>query len=423
MNTELAERFVTTRRFSEYLCQPLEIEDYVVQAMPDASPTRWHLSHSTWFFETFVLARWQGDYQPFSVDYQYLFNSYYNSVGEQFPRAQRGLLTRPTVAEVFDYRHAIDERMIALLATNEDADMTAVAELGIQHEQQHQELILTDLKYLLSCNPVGSIYRASSKRDESSGALHSPCWKTFSGGIVSVGYDGTGFSFDNERPRHQVFLNPFELQDRLVSSGEYLEFMEDGGYDRPELWLSLGWSTKRQQEWVAPLYWSRHDGEWREFTLGGVRPVQMHCPVTHVSYFEADAYARWRGTRLPTEAEWEHAASKQPLRGSFAESQHFHPVESVENADGLRQPFGEVWQWTQSSYSPYPGYAPPAGALGEYNGKFMCNQYVLRGGSCVTPARHIRATYRNFFPPDARWQFSGIRPARDVLPDTNALRK
>lgn len=421
MNSELVERFRATRQFTAHLCQPLAVEDYVVQAMPDASPTRWHLAHSTWFFETFVLSRWQPDYRPFSEAYQFLFNSYYNSVGEQFPRAQRGLLTRPTVAEVFAYRQAIDSRLCELLASHDSADFAAIVELGIQHEQQHQELIVTDLKYLLGCNPLGPIYREATLRP-SAGRLKPSGWTAFPGGVVMVGHDGAGFSFDNERPRHQQLLGPFELQDRLVSAGEYLEFIEDGGYDRPELWLSLGWSTRREQEWTAPLYWSRRNGAWREFTLGGFRPVHLSSPVTHVSYFEADAYARWRGARLPTETEWEHAASQQPLHGSFAESQHYHPVQAAENVAGLRQLFGEVWQWTQSAYSPYPGYTPPHGALGEYNGKFMCNQYVLRGGSCVTPANHIRCTYRNFFPPDARWQFSGLRLARDNPAVTNAVR-
>ncbi|HEX3997433.1 MAG TPA: ergothioneine biosynthesis protein EgtB [Pirellulales bacterium] len=412
MSGEIASRFLATRRFTEQICRPLEIEDFVVQAMPDASPTRWHLAHSTWFFETFVLARWQAGYQPFSADFQYLFNSYYNSLGEQFPRNQRGLLTRPTVAEVFAYRRAVDERMNELLASREDAELSQVVELGIQHEQQHQELILTDLKYLLSCNPLAPVYRESGiERPDQPG--QNARWKSFPGGIVSIGYGGQKFSFDNERPRHQVLLQPFELSDRLVTCGEYLEFMNDGGYRRPEFWLSLGWSTKREQAWVGPLYWTERDGQWHAFTLSGIRPVRLHEPVVHVSYFEADAFARWRGARLPSEAEWEHAAAELPIDGSFAEREHFHPVEGGALRHGLAQLFGEVWQWTQSPYTPYPGYAPPAGALGEYNGKFMCNQYVLRGGSCVTPASHIRATYRNFFPPEARWQFSGIRLASD----------
>jgi ergothioneine biosynthesis protein EgtB len=412
MGGDLSARLVTARRFTEHLCRPLAIEDFVVQAMPDASPTRWHLAHTTWFFETFVLARWEAGYQPLSADYQFLFNSYYNSIGEQFPRSQRGLLTRPTVAEVFAYRQAVDERMTKLLTSGEDADLAQVVELGIQHEQQHQELILTDVKYLLGCNPLAPVYRQSGEK-LAPGSPEPAHWKAFAGGIVSIGHDGPDFSFDNERPRHQVLLRPFELHDRLVTAGEYLEFMQDGGYLRPELWLSLGWSMVREHAWHAPLYWVEREGQWCEFTLGGMRTVRTEVPVTHVSYFEADAYARWRGARLPTEVEWEMAAAEQPIEGSFAESDHFHPGVAGRSRNGLVQLFGEVWQWTQSPYTPYPGFAPPEGALGEYNGKFMCNQFVLRGGSCATPASHIRATYRNFFPPEARWQFSGIRLARD----------
>ena len=412
MGGDLSARLVTVRRFTEHLCRPLTIEDFVVQAMPDASPTRWHLAHTTWFFETFVLSRWEAGYQPLSADYQFLFNSYYNSVGEQFPRSQRGLLTRPTVAEVFAYRHAVDERMTKLLASREDADLAQVVELGIQHEQQHQELILTDIKYLLGCNPLAPVYRQSGATI-TPGSPEPAHWKAFAGGIVSIGHEGADFSFDNERPRHQVLLQPFKLHDRLVTAGEYLEFMQDGGYLRPELWLSLGWSTVREHAWHAPLYWVEREGQWCEFTLGGMRSVRPEVPVTHVSYFEADAYARWRGARLPTEVEWERAAAEVPIEGSFAESDHFHPGVSGDCREGLAQLYGEVWQWTQSPYTPYPGYAPPEGALGEYNGKFMCNQFVLRGGSCATPASHIRASYRNFFPPEARWQFSGIRLACD----------
>jgi ergothioneine biosynthesis protein EgtB len=407
----LSTRFIQTRRFTEHLCQPLAIEDYVVQAMPDASPTRWHLAHTTWFFETFVLARWEPGYQPISADYQLLFNSYYNSVGEPFPRSRRGLLTRPTVAEVFAYRHAIDEQMAKLLASEPDTELAQVIELGIQHEQQHQELILTDLKYLLSCNPLAPIYRSV---ERPAAVKQRPVhWKSIDARVVSIGHAGDGFAFDNERPRHEVLLRPFALQDRLVTSAEYLEFIHDGGYDRPELWLSLGWATVREQRWRAPLYWMERDGAWHEFTLNGLSVLEGDAPVTHVSYFEADAYARWAGARLPTEAEWEHAASHTPLAGSFVERKLFHPSSASNNDNGLAQLFGETWQWTQSPYTPYPGYAPPAGALGEYNGKFMCNQFVLRGGSCATPASHVRATYRNFFPPETRWQFSGIRLARD----------
>ncbi len=418
MKSDLRNRFLQTRRFTEKLCAPLATEDFVVQAMPDASPTRWHLAHTTWFFETFVLSRAKSGYRPVSSDYQFLFNSYYNTVGEQFPRSRRGLLTRPTVAEVFAYRQAVDASMSELLESPLDAELIPVVELGIQHEQQHQELILTDIKYLLSCNPLEPVYKF--QETKSSLSINVPArWNADPGGIVSIGHDGPGFAFDNESPRHQTLLRPFELQDRIITSGEYLEFIEDGGYRRPDFWLSLGWTTLREQQWESPLYWSKREGAWSEFTLAGQRPLQPHEPVTHVSFFEADAYARWRGVRLPTEAEWERAATEAPVDGSFAESEHFHPAPDKRTGNGPEQFFGETWQWTQSPYTPYPGYAPPAGALGEYNGKFMCNQYVLRGGSCATPASHIRPTYRNFFPPDARWQFSGIRLARDC-PSTSA---
>jgi ergothioneine biosynthesis protein EgtB len=409
---ELTERFIATRRYTDWLCEPLAVEDFVVQAMPDASPTRWHLAHSTWFFETFVLAAADPAYKPHSPEFAYLFNSYYNTVGEQFPRAQRGLLTRPTVAEVFAYRKAVNESMIDLLTSPVSKELSAVIELGIQHEQQHQELILTDLKYLLSCNPLAPVYRPAPSH-ESTRAPRPARWKPFLGGLASIGHDGESFHFDNERPRHQVFLQPFELQDRLVTSGEYLEFMQDRGYQRPELWLSLGWATIKQQGWTAPLYWSQKNGEWSEFTLNGVRPLRLHDPATHISYFEADAFARWRDARLPTEAEWEVAAAQSALELNSTETPHFHPASHHDRTGEVAQLFGETWQWTQSPYVPYPGYAPPAGALGEYNGKFMCSQYVLRGGSCATPVGHSRVTYRNFFPPETRWQFSGIRLARD----------
>jgi ergothioneine biosynthesis protein EgtB len=414
---ELAQRFAATRRFSERLASPLAVEDFVVQSMPDVSPTRWHLAHTTWFFETFVLARWDVDYRPASNDYQVLFNSYYNSVGEQFPRAQRGLLTRPTVAEVFAYRKAVDERM-ARLFERIDADaareMIPVVELGINHEQQHQELMLTDIKHVFSCNPLAPVYREAADGGRTAARPREGRFVRFAGGLVEIGHAGEAFAFDNERPRHGVFLQPFELCDLLVTSDQYRAFIEDGGYERPELWLSLGWATVREQGWTAPLYWSRRDGGWQEFTLGGLREVRADEPVCHVSYFEADAFARWAGARLPTEAEWEHAAEGLNVRGNFAEAERFHPAALATSEDRLAQMYGDVWQWTASPYTPYPGYVAPAGALGEYNGKFMCNQYVLRGGSCATPAGHVRATYRNFFPPEARWQFTGIRLARDV---------
>jgi ergothioneine biosynthesis protein EgtB len=416
MATNLTERYSQTRLFSEHLCEPLAIEDYVVQSMPDVSPTRWHLAHITWFFETFVLARWEADYRPFSADYQFLFNSYYNSVGEQFPRLRRGLLTRPTVAQVFEYRHAVDERMTRLFKCRGDDDsqeIVRVVELGINHEQQHQELMLTDIKHVLSCNPLWPAYRRLPDQIPATIARSSR-WSAHRGGIVEIGHQGQSFAFDIEGPRHKVFLPPFELHDRLVTNGEFLEFVNDGGYRRPDLWLSLGWSTVRDQQWAAPHYWVELDGKWHEFSLGGLRPLRADEPVCHISYFEADAFARWSGARLPTEAEWEHAAAGVDLQGSFVESESYHPRAIDGDRASLAQMYGEVWQWTASPFTPYPGYAAPSGALGEYNGKFMCNQYVLRGGSCATPASHMRATYRNFFPPDARWQFSGIRLARDA---------
>ncbi|HWB12958.1 MAG TPA: ergothioneine biosynthesis protein EgtB [Pirellulales bacterium] len=416
MLANLAERYSHTRSATEALCAPLEVEDFVVQSMPDASPTRWHLAHTSWFFETFALAGWEPDHRPFSADYRFLFNSYYNGVGEQFPRSRRGLVTRPTVAEVFRYRHAVDERMLRLLATIGDDNaqqLAVVVELGINHEQQHQELMLTDIKHLFSCNPLRPVYRAASV---SAGATRpkSAGWSTYRGGVVQIGHAGPTFAFDNERPRHSVFLAPFEIRQRLVTTGDFLDFVNDDGYRRPELWLSLGWSAVQDQNWRAPLYWVRQDGQWWQFCLDGFRPLDLDEPICHVSFFEADAFARWSGARLPTEAEWEHAASGVAMRGSFLESKRYHPGGPHGDPDAILQLHGEVWQWTASPYAPYPGYRPPAGALGEYNGKFMCNQYVLRGGSCVTPASHVRATYRNFFPPEARWQFSGIRLARDA---------
>jgi ergothioneine biosynthesis protein EgtB len=421
---QLAERFRLARTYSEHLAAPLATEDFVVQAMPDASPTSWHLAHTTWFFETFLLARWEPGYRPINADYQVLFNSYYNSVGEQFPRPRRGMLTRPTVAEVFSYRQEVDRRVSQLLSKLKGDEARAAAEiveLGINHEQQHQELILTDLKYLYSCNPLLPIYLRAETRDVDS--TFEPRWTSFEGGIVEIGHAGHGFSFDNERPRHRVLIATYQLRSRLVTNGEYLQFIDDGGYSRPELWLSLGWATKNEQKWTAPLYWLKRDGAWHEFTLHGLRPLVEAEPVCHLSYFEADAFARWSGVRLPTEFEWEHAAQaaaaddhrtgKMPVPPETADA-HYHPQRADHGRDGLAQLDGDVWQWTSSSYGPYPGFATAEGALGEYNGKFMCNQYVLRGGSCATPASHTRATYRNFFPPEARWQFTGLRLARDV---------
>jgi ergothioneine biosynthesis protein EgtB len=404
----LLERYTEVRRATERLCEPLGVEDYVVQAMPDASPARWHLAHVSWFFETFVL-RPRADYRALDERYGDLFNSYYNGVGPQFARTARGTLSRPTVAEVFAYRAHVDKAMAALLDDDRCLDdIAAVIELGLQHEQQHQELLVTDLKYNLGANPLRPPYRA---RVRMAAAAPPFAFVACGGGLVEIGHAGPGFAFDNERPRHRVFLAPYALGARLVTNGEYLEFVEADGYRRPDLWLSDGWKTARERDWSAPLYWELVDREWRRYTLGGLAPLEADAPVVHVSYYEADAYARWRGARLPTEPEWEHAAADQSIAGHLLDDEPDEPRPASEA--GLTQLYGDAWEWTASAYLPYPGFRPLSGALGEYNGKFMVNQMVLRGGSCATPRSHIRATYRNFFPPDARWQFSGIRLARD----------
>ncbi|MDB4969966.1 MAG: ergothioneine biosynthesis protein EgtB [Myxococcales bacterium] len=422
--------YAVVRAATEALCEGLAVEDYGAQSMPDCSPVKWHLAHTTWFFESFVLATRAG-YRPFHPRYQYLFNSYYEAVGERWTRAERGLLTRPTVAEVMAYRAHVDAEMRALQAAEVPAD---VIELGLHHEQQHQELLITDLKHLFGLNPLDPVYRASAAAatgDE--GATRPLEWVGFDEAIREIGDGGERadrgggggrFAFDNERPRHRALVPAFALATRLVTAGEYAAFIADGGYRRPELWLSDGWATVQREGWTAPLYWRLDDkpkdgdgdgddgGTRSLFTLSGRRALVAAEPVCHVSLYEADAYARWAGARLPTEFEWETAARDLPVAGSFADAGRFHPAPA--RGDGLVQMFGECWQWTQSAYAPYPGYRPLAGALGEYNGKFMCNQLVLRGASCATPRSHARATYRNFFPADARWQFSGIRLARDA---------
>jgi ergothioneine biosynthesis protein EgtB len=401
------------RETTERLCAPLAVEDYVVQAIPDASPARWHLAHTTWFFETFALESHLDGYRPLEPQYRHLFNSYYNAVGPQFPRLERGHLSRPTVAEVYAYRAHVDKAMADLLERQgPEPALAAIVTLGLHHEQQHQELILTDLKAAFGANPLAPAYHNREvPRDRRAGPLE---FVEIAGGLVTVGDDGSGFAFDNERPRHDVHLRSFRLASRLVTCGEYLEFMEAGGYDRPELWLSEGWATVQAQSWEAPQYWRRADGGWWLYTLSGAAPVDEQAPVSHVSYFEADAYARWRDRRLPTEQEWEHVAAGWPLDGHFQEAGIYQPLPAPPAGGELVQLFGDVWEWTQSPYVAYPGFRPLDGGLGEYNGKFMVNQLVLRGGSCVTPRTHLRASYRNFFPPGARWQFSGIRLAEDA---------
>ena len=473
----LATQYSAVRRFTHRLCEPLATEDYVIQSMPDVSPTKWHIAHTSWFFETFILGETVPGYRPFHPRFNYLFNSYYNTIGERHPRPIRGLLSRPTVEEVFRYRAYVDEHMAGFL-DRLDADLAAngpdaalacwapLVAIGLHHEQQHQELLVTDIKNVFAINPLRPAYRpqaqaqshlqAPALRGEGLPALD---WRPFEGGVYEIGLDPAGgaqsaliaergrtaelgrtafdtFAFDNESPRHHVYLEPFALGSRLVTNGEYLAFMGEDGYRRPEFWLSDGWYAVQANGWAAPMYWERegagHDG-WQAMTLAGMRAVDEDEPVCHVSLYEADAYARWAGARLATEAEWEVAAQSVPVKGNFVDDFHFHPVPSgkptgpgMPTGHGrngarpqaatvvLHQMFGDVWEWTASSYSPYPGYRPAAGALGEYNGKFMCNQLVLRGGSCATSANHIRATYRNFFPADARWQFSGIRLARNV---------
>jgi ergothioneine biosynthesis protein EgtB len=410
-NSPLAAAYAEVRQVTERLCEPLATEDYVVQSMPDVSPTKWHLAHTSWFFETFVLSDALPDYTPFHPRYAYLFNSYYNAVGDRHPRPQRGLLTRPTVGEIFRYRRHVDDAMAHLLTAAPAEAVAAVTTLGLHHEQQHQELLLTDIKHVLASNPLHPAYRECPPRPPAAAPPFD--WVPHPEGVCSIGHDGDGFAFDNETPRHRVLIRPFALASRLVTNDEYLAFMADGGYGRHDLWLSDGWDTVHANGWEAPLYWERHSDGWMVLTLGGLQPVNGAGPVCHVSYYEADAFARWAGARLPSEAEWEVAAAPVSIEGNFADDGLLHPAPAPRRT-GLTQMFGDVWEWTASPYGAYPGYRAPAGALGEYNGKFMCNQMVLRGGSCVTPRSHIRATYRNFFPPPARWQFTGIRLARDV---------
>jgi ergothioneine biosynthesis protein EgtB len=415
--SEAGTRYRAVRAATVELCATLAAEDYVVQSMPDASPAKWHLAHTSWFFEEFVLARAVADYRPYAEPYRYLFNSYYNAVGPMHCRAARGMLSRPTAAEVMAYRAATDERMVALLDAGGLADgLEEVLTLGLEHERQHQELLLTDIKHLFSLNPLLPAYRQRPRQQPTRALpLH---YVRFEGGLTAVGHAGAGFSFDNELPRHRALVPPFGLANRPVTNGEYLEFVRAGGYEDARLWLSDGWALARREGWRRPIYWSASLEE--EFSLTGMRELDSTAPFCHVSYYEADAFARWAGKRLPTEFEWELAAGTVPVMGNFVEKRQWHPqpiamsTVGSDAPDTLVQMFGDVWEWTQSAYAPYPGYSPAAGALGEYNGKFMINQLVLRGGSCATPREHIRASYRNFFPPAARWQFSGVRLAEDA---------
>ncbi|HEX5437987.1 MAG TPA: ergothioneine biosynthesis protein EgtB [Gemmatimonadaceae bacterium] len=411
----LLDRYEQVRAQTESLCEPLETEDYVVSTMSDVSPTKWHLAHTSWFFETFVLGPHRPGYVSPHPRYAYLFNSYYVQAGERHCRAKRGLVTRPTVSDVFAYRAHVDEAVRALLGEIGDDPEHPVApliELGLHHEQQHQELLVTDIKHVFWMNPLRPTYR--DRLPASPEPAPALAWHDVPEGIYRIGHEGHGFAFDNEGPAHRVFVEPFRLASRLVTNGEYLAFVEDDGYRRPELWLSAGLATVQDRAWEAPLYWERAGDGWTEFTLAGTRPLDPSEPVCHVSYYEADAFARWAGHRLPTEAEWEIAASSAPVDGRFVEGERFHPGQAAYSLAGqLDQLYGDVWQWTQSSYVGYPGYRPAVGAIGEYNGKWMADQWVLRGASCATPCSHARRTYRNFFPSDARWQFMGLRLASD----------
>jgi ergothioneine biosynthesis protein EgtB len=409
----LSDRFSAIRGQTQALCQPLKTEDYVVSSMPDVSPAKWHLAHTTWFFEQFVLGRFAPSYRPLDPRYAYLFNSYYVMAGERHCRSQRGLATRPTVAEVYQYREHVNEHMRTLverLGDDDDHPATKLTELGLQHEQQHQELLLMDIKHVFWMNPLRPVYRERVAEARVPAAPFT--WFGVPEGLYRIGHRGRGFAFDNEAPVHRVFLETYRVASRLVTNGEYLAFMEAGAYRRPELWLANGWATVRDQGWESPLYWERNGDDLTEFTLAGTLPLDLNEPVTHVSYYEAEAFARWAGARLPTEAEWEVAAGTAPITGTFAESGRFHPAPAVRVEQAVpRQLYGDAWQWTGSAYLPYPGFQRPDGAIGEYNGKWMSDQWVLRGASCVTPRTHARLTYRNFFPSDARWPFTGIRLA------------
>ncbi|HEU0274887.1 MAG TPA: ergothioneine biosynthesis protein EgtB [Candidatus Udaeobacter sp.] len=413
----LLDRFHQIRNFTNALCAGLKPEDCVVQSMPDVSPTKWHLAHTTWFFETFILKKFSPGYRPEIPEYAYLFNSYYNAAGDMHRRDLRGLISRPTMSEAQRYRASIDSHIDELVTAADEKlldEIEPILILGFHHEQQHQELLVTDIKHVFAQNPLYPVYRER-KSDAGRGRTTPIDFLEFQETLMTIGHEGPGFSYDNEGPRHQALVPSFSLASRPVTNAEYLAFIEDNGYERPEFWLSLGWMTVNEMQWQAPLYWTKHDGAWWNFTLSGLRPVDESEPVTHVSYFEADAYANWAGARLPTEFEWERAASDRPIEGNFVEDERFHPrpLSTSGNDRLLHQLFGDVWEWTRSAYSPYPGYRAAPGALGEYNGKFMCNQYVLRGGSCATSRTHIRRTYRNFFQPEKRWQFTGIRLARD----------
>ena len=415
VGTDLLKKYREVRQQSLHLCEPLKAEDYVVQPIVDVSPPKWHLAHTTWFFEEFVLNLYKKGYKILDPDYAYMFNSYYNNVGDRVLRPNRGFMTRPTTDQIFEYRKYVDEHMMELLEEDLDPELAATVELGLNHEQQHQELLVTDLKYILGNNPLFPVYDRDPKVVDWTGETGSENYVTIEEGTYQIGYDGNGFHFDNEKGVHKVFLHSFEILDRLITNGDYLEFIESGAYDNFNLWLSEGWDWVQSLETKAPFYWHQFEGKWHYYTLQGFQEVDPAQPLTHISYYEAEAFARWKNRRLPTEFEWE-AASNSILQGNsdsgnFVDDQFYRTIPRKGNSN---QMMGDVWEWTSSSYSAYPYFKTVEGAIGEYNGKFMVNQMVLRGGSCATPRNHIRNTYRNFWHPHLRWQFTGLRLAQNI---------
>jgi ergothioneine biosynthesis protein EgtB len=420
--SELVQYFKRVREVSEDICRPLQIEDYIVQPIEDVSPPKWHLGHTSWFYEAMFLEKYLANYKPYHPKYSFLFNSYYQTFGERWDRPNRGVLSRPTVKEVYEYRNAITDRMVELIEEIKEDQYTEFANLlvlSLNHEQQHQELLVTDIKYILAVNPLYPVYQPKNDNPRISSPLKSE-FIPFKAGVHQIGHNGHGFCYDNEQPVHSVFVNDFQLHNRLVANGEFLEFIEDGGYQDFRHWLSDGWDTVQRERWQTPLHWKQIDNEWYEITLSGLKKLDPATPVCHVSFYEAEAYASWQNKRLPSEAEWEVAARKEGLEnaeGNLWDNKNYHPIaftkSKMNGKHKLFQMIGDVWEWTNSGYLPYPGYKQAEGALGEYNGKFMINQMVLRGGSCATSKGHARITYRNFFQPDKRWQFTGIRLADD----------
>lgn len=414
---DLIEHYHKIRQDSIDLCIPLKIEDYVIQTAPEVSPPKWHLAHQSWFFENFLLKPYLNGYREFNSHFNNLFNSYYNTLGTYHPREQRGLLSRPTVKEVLNYRNYVDASMLTLLSEY-NADMPAEifrrTVLGLNHEQQHQELLLTDIKHIFAHNPLHPVYKIQATVSDTANIDKQMNWVKFPGGMIEIGHSGNNFAFDNEEPKHLTYIHPFKFSSRLVTNGEYIEFINDHGYQRPDLWLADAWNIVKSEKWKSPLYWEYHKKTWWHMTLSGMQKVNLDTPVCHVSFYEANAYARWAKKRLPTEQEWEHVAGQKFLNGNLRDSGNFEPIPLSTN-EKINQLFGDVWEWTQSPYVPYPGYQQIDGAFGEYNGKFMSGQMILRGGSCATANDHIRASYRNFFYPHERWQFCGIRLTQDVL--------